>query len=78
MFAEKTLLVVCLTFMYAESNRSRIACVMLEPDPERIRIENLQNRIGSGLKKIRVRIPLVCSSNVLIFVLNKNFKLYVV
>ena len=29
MFAAKTLLVVCLTYIYAESNRSRIACVLL-------------------------------------------------
>jgi len=35
--------------IYAESNRSRTACVMLVPDPGRIRVENLQNRIGSGL-----------------------------
>jgi len=45
------LLVVCFPYTYAESNRNRIACVMLVPDQERIRIENLQNRIGSGLKK---------------------------
>jgi len=32
--AEKTLLVGCLTYIYAESNRSRIACVMLVPDPD--------------------------------------------
>jgi len=31
---------------------------MLVTDPERIRIEYLQNRIGSELKKIRVRTPL--------------------
>jgi len=48
-FAEKTLLVVCLIYQYAGSNRSRIAFVML--DPERIRIENFRNRIGSGPKK---------------------------
>ena len=46
-FAEKTLLVLCFTYIYAESNRSRIACVMLVPDLKRIRIESLQNRIGS-------------------------------
>jgi len=27
-----------------------LACIMLVPDPERIRIENLQNRIESRLK----------------------------
>ena len=45
----KNLLVVCFIYKYAGPNRSRIACVML--DPERIRIENLRNRIGSGPKK---------------------------
>jgi len=49
-FAEETLMVVCLICIYAESNRSRISCVMLVPDPERIQIENLQNMIGSGFK----------------------------
>ena len=39
-------------------SRRRTASVMLVPDQERIRIENLQNRIRSGLKKIRVRTPL--------------------
>jgi len=34
---------------------------MLVPDPVRTRIQNLQNRIGSGLKKIRVRTPLAPS-----------------
>ena len=41
-FAEKTLLVVCLAYIYAESNRSQIACVMLEPV-----------RSGFGLKVCR-------------------------
>jgi len=50
-FVEKILLVVCLTYIYAESNKSRITCVILVPNPEGIRIENLQNKIGSGLKK---------------------------
>jgi len=31
------------------------------PDPERIRIKNLQKRIGTELKKIRVRTALLCS-----------------
>jgi len=47
-FTEKTLLVVCFTYINAESNKSRIACARLESDPEWIHIENLQNRIGSG------------------------------
>jgi len=33
---------------------------MLVPDLKRIWIEYLQNRIGSRLKKIRLRTPLVC------------------
>jgi len=50
LFTEDTLLVVCLTYIHTEWNRSRIACVMLLPDPEQIQIENLQNRSGSTLK----------------------------
>jgi len=46
-FAEKTLLNVCLTYIRTESNRSRIACFSLIPDPERIWIQKLKNRIGS-------------------------------
>jgi len=59
MFAGKTSLVVCLTYIYQELNRSRFACVMLVPDQEWIRSQNLQNRIGSGLKKFRVHTLLV-------------------
>ena len=44
-------------YNYAESNRSRIACVMLIAHPEWTRIENSQNRFESGPKKIRVRTP---------------------
>jgi len=40
---------VCVTYVYVESNRSQIACVMSLP--ERIGIEHLQNRIGSGLQE---------------------------
>jgi len=43
MFAEKTLMVAYMTYYmtytHAEWNKSRIVCVMLAPDPERIRIE---------------------------------------
>jgi len=59
--AEKTLLVVCLNYIYADSNKSLTACVMLVLDPQRIRIENLKNSIGPGLKKIIIRTPLLCS-----------------
>jgi len=55
-FVEKTLLVIFLTYSFAESNRNRIACIMLVPDSERIWIVSLQNRIGS--RKTKVRIPL--------------------
>jgi len=37
--------------IYAVLNKSRIVCFTLVPDLERIRIENLQARIGSGFKK---------------------------
>ena len=48
-FAEKTLLVVCLADTNPESNSSRIACVMLAPDPEQI--GNFRNRIGTSDKQ---------------------------
>jgi len=57
-FTEKTLLVVYLTYIYPDSNRSQTAWILLVPDPDWIRIHSLQNRIGSGLKKIRVQTPL--------------------
>ena len=48
----------CLLHLYLYGvRRSRIAYVMLMLDPEQIRIQNLQNRIGSGINKIRVRTP---------------------
>jgi len=56
-FAEETLLVLCLTYIYAESDKSRI--VRLVADAEQILIDNSQNRIGSGLKNIRVRTPVL-------------------
>jgi len=49
-FAEETLLFFCLTSIYPESNRSRVACVLLLPDPERIRIESLQTRLDPDSK----------------------------
>jgi len=39
-------------YIYAESNRSQIACVMLVTHPEWARIEISQNRFESELKKI--------------------------
>ena len=59
-FAEETLLVLCLTYIYAESDKSRI--VRLVADAEQILIDNSQNRIGSGLKNIRVRTLVHCSA----------------
>jgi len=56
-FTEKTLLVVCLSCVYADSNRSRIAFVMLVPNPGRIQIVNLQTRIGIRAQRTRVRTP---------------------
>jgi len=53
-FAEKKLLVVCLTYSYAECNRNRIACAMLVPDPEWIWIENSQNRVEAGRQKVLI------------------------
>jgi len=41
--------VLCLIFIYAESNKSRIASVYLVPDPVSIGTGNLQTRIGFGL-----------------------------
>ena len=55
---DKTLLVFYFTDIHPDSNRSRIPWIWLVPEPEWIRIQNLKNRIGSGLKKIRVRTPL--------------------
>jgi len=49
-FAEKTSLVVCLNYIKPESNRSWISFSLVS-NPEWILIQNLQNRIGSGIKK---------------------------
>jgi len=55
---------VCLTYTVFMRSQTQVGlpCVMLVPDPERIRIKNLQNAIGSGLTKIRVLIPLAIMS----------------
>jgi len=50
---EKILLVVCLTCINPDSNRSRISWIWLAPDPDWIWIQSLQNGIGSALKKIQ-------------------------
>ena len=58
---KKTLLFVWFTYIYPDSNRSRIAWMVVGTGSGWIRIQNLQNRIGSGLKKIRVRTPLLAT-----------------
>jgi len=50
---------ICMTFIDAESNRSRISCIMVVTKSDWMRIQNLPNRIGCGVKKNRVRTPLV-------------------
>jgi len=47
-----------MTFIDAESNRSRITCIMVVAESDWMRIQNLPNRIGCGDKKNRVRTPL--------------------
>jgi len=49
---------ICMTFIDAESNRSRITCIMVVAESDWMRIQNLPNRIGCGVKK-RVRTPLL-------------------
>jgi len=51
-----------MTFIDAESNRSRITCIMVVAESVWMRIQNLPNSIGCGVKKNRVRTPLVHSS----------------
>jgi len=40
-----------MTFIDAESNRSRIACMMVVAELDWMRIQNLPNRIEGGVKK---------------------------
>jgi len=49
---------MCMTFVDAESNRSQITCIMVVAESDWMRIQNLPNRIGCGVKKNRVRTPL--------------------
>ena len=48
-----------MTYIDAESNRSRIVCIMVVAESDWMRIQNLPNRIGCGVKNIRVRTPLI-------------------
>jgi len=47
-----------MTFVDAESNRSRITCIMVVAESDLMRIQNLPSRIGCGVIKNRVRTPL--------------------
>jgi len=47
-----------MTFVDAESNRSRTACIMVVVESGWKRIQNLPNKITCGVKKNRVRTPL--------------------
>jgi len=40
-----------MTFIDAVSNRSRITCIMVVAESDWMRIQNLSNRIGCGVKK---------------------------
>jgi len=40
-----------MTFIDAESNRRRITCIMVVAESDWMRIQNLPNRIGCGVKK---------------------------
>ena len=40
-----------MTFIQAESNRSQITCIMVVTESDWMRIQNLPNRIGCGVKK---------------------------
>jgi len=48
-----------MTFIDAESNRNRIACIMVVTESDWKRIQNLPNRTGCAVKKSRVRTHLV-------------------
>jgi len=48
-----------MTYIDAESNRSRISCIMVVAETDWMRIQNVPNKIGCGVKKIRVRTLLV-------------------
>jgi len=40
-----------MTYIVAESNRSRITCIMVVTESDWMRIQNLPNRIECGVKK---------------------------
>jgi len=48
-----------MTFIDAESNRSRITCIMVVMESHCMWIQNLPNKIGCGVKKDRVCTPLL-------------------
>jgi len=51
---------ICMTFIDAESNRSRITCIMVVAELDWMWIQNLPNRIRCGVKKSRVCTSLLC------------------
>jgi len=42
---------MCMTFIDADANRSRITCIMVVAESDWMQIQNLPNRIGCGVKK---------------------------
>jgi len=56
---------ICMTYIDAESNRRQITCIMVVTESDWVRIQNLPNRIGCGVKKNRVRTPLMLNLSVI-------------
>jgi len=52
-----------MTFIDAESNRSRITCIMVVAKSHWMRIQNLPNRISCGVKKNRVHTLLALAAS---------------
>jgi len=55
---------MCMTFIDVESNRSQITCIVVVAETNWMRIQNLPDRIGCGVKKNGVHTPLLsCECN---------------
>jgi len=53
-----------MTFIDAESSRSRVTCMMVVAEWDWMRIQNLPNRIGCGVKKAEsAHLCCVCAAN---------------
>jgi len=50
---------ICMSFIDVESSRSWITCIMVVAESDWMRIQKLPNIIGCGVKKNRVRTPLL-------------------